>query len=114
MTRPSSHFCGQDIAAIEIMPVAEHGRTAPLIRLPRSRLATIALGAWLAVVDVGLRAAQLIGDGLYGVDIKETADGIFVVEVNDNPNIDHGIEDAAEKDQVWVELTRWFIDRLEA
>ncbi len=67
-----------------------------------------------AVVDVGLRAAQLIGDGLYGVDIKETADGIFVVEVNDNPNIDHGIEDAAEKDQVWVELTRWFIDRLEA
>ncbi len=67
-----------------------------------------------AVVDVGLRAAQLIGDGLYGVDIKETADGIFVVEVNDNPNIDHGVEDAQEKDQVWVELTRWFIDRLEA
>jgi len=47
------------------------------------------------------------------VDIKETPDGIFVVEVNDNPNIEHGIEDAAEKDQVWVELTRWFIDRLE-
>lgn len=67
-----------------------------------------------AVVDVGLRAAQLIGDGLYGVDIKETPQGIFVVEVNDNPNIDHGVEDAAEKDQVWVELTRWFIDRLEA
>ena len=65
-----------------------------------------------AVVDIGLRAAQLIGDGLYGVDIKETADGIFVVEVNDNPNIEHGIEDAAEKDQVWVELTRWFTDRL--
>jgi glutathione synthase/RimK-type ligase-like ATP-grasp enzyme len=66
-----------------------------------------------AVVDVGLRAAQLIGSGLYGVDIKETADGIFVVEVNDNPNIEHGIEDFMEKDQVWIELTRWFIDRLE-
>ena len=25
-----------------------------------------------AVIDIGLRAAQLIGDGLYGVDIKET------------------------------------------
>jgi glutathione synthase/RimK-type ligase-like ATP-grasp enzyme len=74
---------------------------------------TIALGeAPPAVVDVGLRAAQLIGDGLYGVDIKETQDGIFVVEVNDNPNIEHGIEDAAEKDQVWIELTRWFTDRL--
>jgi glutathione synthase/RimK-type ligase-like ATP-grasp enzyme len=61
-----------------------------------------------------LRAAQLIGDGLYGVDIKETPDGIFVVEVNDNPNIDHGIEDSQEKDQIWIALTRWFIDRLEA
>jgi glutathione synthase/RimK-type ligase-like ATP-grasp enzyme len=66
-----------------------------------------------AVIDVGLRAAQLIGNGLYGVDIKETPDGIHVVEVNDNPNIDHGIEDAAEKDQVWIELTRWFTDRLD-
>ena len=67
-----------------------------------------------AVIDVGLRAAQLIGDGLYGVDLKETADGIFVVEVNDNPNIDHGVEDQGEKDQVWIDLTKWFIDRLEA
>jgi glutathione synthase/RimK-type ligase-like ATP-grasp enzyme len=76
---------------------------------------TVALGeAPPAVVDVGLRAAQLIGDGLYGVDIKETADGIFVVEVNDNPNIEHGVEDSQEKDQVWIALTRWFIDRLEA
>lgn len=67
-----------------------------------------------AVVDIGLRAAQLIGEGLYGVDIKETEDGIFVVEVNDNPNIEHGIEDAEEKDQVWLALTRWFTDRLDA
>jgi glutathione synthase/RimK-type ligase-like ATP-grasp enzyme len=74
---------------------------------------TMALGeAPPAVVDVGLRAAQLIGDGLYGVDIKETENGIFVVEVNDNPNIEHGVEDLAEKDQVWIELTRWFTDRL--
>jgi glutathione synthase/RimK-type ligase-like ATP-grasp enzyme len=74
---------------------------------------TVALGeAPPAVVDVGLRAAQLIGDGFYGVDIKQTDDGIFVIEVNDNPNLWHGYEDAVEKDQVWIELTRWFIDRL--
>lgn len=65
-----------------------------------------------AVIDIGLRAASLIGDGLYGVDIKETPDGLFVVEINDNPNIEHGVEDASEKDQVWVELTKWFVDRL--
>ena len=67
-----------------------------------------------AVVDIGLHAEQLIGQELYGVDIKETEDGIFVVEVNDNPNIEHGIEDQAEKDQVWIELTRWFTDRLDS
>jgi glutathione synthase/RimK-type ligase-like ATP-grasp enzyme len=65
-----------------------------------------------AVIDIGVRAAQLIGDGLYGVDIKETPNGIFVVEINDNPNIDHTVEDAAEKDQVWVTLTEWFSDRI--
>src|SRR5690606_36390291 len=29
-----------------------------------------------AVIDIGLRAAQLIGKGLYGVDIKETPTGL--------------------------------------
>lgn len=66
-----------------------------------------------AVIDIGLKAARCIGDGLYGVDLKETDDGIVVIEVNDNPNIEHGVEDAAEKDDVWLNITRWFIDRLE-
>ena len=74
---------------------------------------TVSLGqAPPQVIDIGLRAASLIGQGLYGVDVKETEDGFFVVEVNDNPNIEHGTEDAAEKDQVWIELTKWFIERL--
>jgi glutathione synthase/RimK-type ligase-like ATP-grasp enzyme len=65
------------------------------------------------VLDTGLRAARLIGDGLYGVDLKETPDGVYVIEVNDNPNLEHGVEDSAEKDDVWLRLTRWFIDRVE-
>ena len=65
------------------------------------------------VVDTAVRAARCIGDGLYGVDLKETPDGVFVIEVNDNPNLDHGCEDSGEKDEVWVRLTQWFIDRLE-
>ena len=67
-----------------------------------------------AVVDTAVRAARCIGDGLYGVDIKETDEGIFVIEVNDNPNLDHGCEDSGEKDDVWVRLTQWFLDLLEA
>jgi glutathione synthase/RimK-type ligase-like ATP-grasp enzyme len=65
------------------------------------------------VVETAVRAACCIGDGLYGVDLKETSEGVFVIEVNDNPNLDHGCEDAGEKDEVWVRLTQWFLDRLE-
>jgi glutathione synthase/RimK-type ligase-like ATP-grasp enzyme len=45
------------------------------------------------VVKTALRAANLIGDGLYGVDLKQTAEGVFVIEVNDNPSIDSEVED---------------------
>ena len=65
------------------------------------------------VIDIAVSAARCIGDGLYGVDLKETADGVCVIEVNDNPNLDHGVEDSGEKDEVWTRLTQWFIDRLE-
>lgn len=65
------------------------------------------------VVETAVKAASCIGDGLYGVDLKETNDGIFVIEVNDNPNLDHNCEDTGEKDEVWVRLTQWFLDRLE-
>ena len=65
------------------------------------------------VVETAVRAARCIGDGLYGVDLKETEDGVFVIEVNDNPNLDHGCEDSGEKDEVWIRLTQWFLDRLD-
>ncbi|MDG4900698.1 MULTISPECIES: RimK family protein [unclassified Mesorhizobium] len=65
------------------------------------------------VVETAVKAARCIGDGLYGVDLKETKDGVFVIEVNDNPNLDHGWEDSGEKDELWVRLTQWFLERLE-
>ncbi|WP_339857688.1 GNAT family N-acetyltransferase [Thalassospira alkalitolerans] len=45
------------------------------------------------IVSTALAAARLMGDGLYGVDMKETPRGPMVIEVNDNPNIDGGVED---------------------
>jgi glutathione synthase/RimK-type ligase-like ATP-grasp enzyme len=65
-----------------------------------------------AVIDVAVRAAGLMGSGLYGVDIKETPGGVVVIEVNDNPDLNHDVEDLAEKDQVWRRLVAWFLDRL--
>ena len=46
------------------------------------------------VLKTALSAAKLIGRGFYGVDLKQMEDGrILVIEVNDNPNIDAGVED---------------------
>jgi glutathione synthase/RimK-type ligase-like ATP-grasp enzyme len=65
------------------------------------------------VVDVALRAAQLIGDGLYGVDIKEAPGGPVVIEVNDNPNLDIGYDDAADGAAVYEDLIEFFVRRIE-
>ncbi len=67
-----------------------------------------------AVVEIAVRAARLIGDGLYGVDLKQIGDRVVVIEINDNPNLDHGCEDSAEKDAVWDQLIRWYVKRLES
>jgi glutathione synthase/RimK-type ligase-like ATP-grasp enzyme len=65
------------------------------------------------VIDLAVRAAKPIGQGFYGVDLKQTDRGIIVMEVNDNPNLEHGVEDAVGKDEVWIRLLRWFIERFE-
>ncbi|SDR51774.1 Glutathione synthase/RimK-type ligase, ATP-grasp superfamily [Rhizobiales bacterium GAS191] len=66
------------------------------------------------VLDAALRAAHLVGDGLYGVDLKETSEGVFVMEVNDNPNIDVGLEDAVLGDELYRRLLLDFQRRIEA
>jgi glutathione synthase/RimK-type ligase-like ATP-grasp enzyme len=65
------------------------------------------------VVDLAVRASSLIGDGLYGVDIKEVDGRLLVMEVNDNPNIDAGTEDAILKDDLYLIIMQSFYDRLE-
>lgn len=46
------------------------------------------------LLDVGVKASWVIGNVLYGVDIKEVDGEYVVIEVNDNPNVDAGGEDA--------------------
>jgi len=53
------------------------------------------------VVSVALKAARLIGDGFYGVDLKATENGIYVMEVNDNPSIDAQVEDGVLGDKLY-------------
>lgn len=66
------------------------------------------------VVKTAVRASNLIGDGLYGVDIKQVGNKCFVIEVNDNPNIDAGIEDVILKDVLYREIMGVFLKRIEA
>ncbi|MQX36221.1 RimK family protein [Roseospira navarrensis] len=65
------------------------------------------------VIDIAVRATRAIGDGLYGVDLKQNDRGVFVIEINDNPNMDTAIEGAVLKDELWRRLLTWFLERLE-
>ncbi len=65
------------------------------------------------VIETAVKAARLIGDGLYGIDLKENERGVFVIEVNDNPNLDHDNEGEVMRDELWRRLINWFSDRLE-
>lgn len=65
------------------------------------------------VIQTALKAARLIGDGFYGVDLKQTEKGVFVIEVNDNPNIDMGVEDLVLKDRLYETIIGEFVRRLD-
>ena len=82
---------------------AEFGaaRAVPLAEVPPELLAH------------ALAAASLIGDGLYGVDMKMTARGPVVIEVNDNPNIDAGNEDSVLGDALYSSILRDLARRLD-
>ncbi len=65
------------------------------------------------VVRAALKAANLIGDGLYGVDLKQVGRQCSVIEVNDNPTIQFGFEDAILKDELYRRIMQVFLQRLE-
>lgn len=66
-----------------------------------------------AAVKIALKAANLIGDGLYGVDVKESDGKFYVIEVNDNPNIDVGTEDAILKNELYTRIMQVFLTRMQ-
>lgn len=76
--------------------------TLPTFELPKS------------VLDAAIKAAKIIGNGLYGVDIKEHQGKAYVLEVNDNPSIDHEVEDGYLGDELYMLIMAEFQRRLEA
>ena len=64
------------------------------------------------VISIALKAANLIGDGFYGVDLKQMGSSYCVIEVNDNPNVDAGNEDSVLKDALYLEVMSVFARRM--
>ncbi len=75
--------------------------TLPTFEVPRKVLAA------------ALKAASVVGDGLYGIDIKEVDGKAYVLEVNDNPSIDCGVEDKYLGEELYMQIMAEFLRRLE-
>ncbi len=66
------------------------------------------------VVQIAVQAANLIGEGFYGVDLKQVGSQYYVIEINDNPNVDAGNEDAVLGDALYREVMGVFRKRIDA
>jgi glutathione synthase/RimK-type ligase-like ATP-grasp enzyme len=64
------------------------------------------------IIDIAIKATRLIGNGLYGVDVKEVDGKAYIIEINDNPNIDAGVEDLVIKD-VYMRVIKHLLNQVE-
>lgn len=65
------------------------------------------------VLDAAVKSANVVGKGLYGVDLKQQGNQVYVIEVNDNPSIDHKVEDLYLGDELYTLVMEEFQRRLE-
>jgi glutathione synthase/RimK-type ligase-like ATP-grasp enzyme len=66
------------------------------------------------VVHTAVKAARLIGNGLYGVDLKEVDGRPLVIEINDNPSIEAGVEDKLLGAELYDRIIAALARRIEA
>ena len=64
------------------------------------------------LLKTALKATALIGKSLYGVDMKEVDGKFYVIEINDNPNIDSGIEDKILKEKLYATIMDVFLNKI--
>lgn len=66
------------------------------------------------ILDIALKSANLIGNGFYGVDIKQINDIPYVIEINDNPSIDHNVEDGHLGYLLYDKIMTEFLRRIQS
>ena len=77
-------------------------------KVPDAGIPFIALSADTSI-DTAVKAAAPIGKGLYGVDLKLINGRAVVIEINDNPSIDHEVEDAVLGDELYYRILNHFV-----
>jgi len=65
------------------------------------------------VVQTALRAANLIGNGFYGVDLKVVGGRPHVIEINDNPSVEYDCEDRVLREGLYDRVMEVFLKRLD-
>lgn len=65
------------------------------------------------LMKTALDAAATIGNGLYGIDLKEINGRYVVIEVNDNPSIEKGYEDRVIGNFLYQKIMGTFFQRME-
>jgi glutathione synthase/RimK-type ligase-like ATP-grasp enzyme len=90
--------------------VRHHGAKAEYGKIEPVPLDLVPAG----IVRTALRAGRCIGSGLYGVDLKRIGRTSYVMEVNDNPNIDHGFEDSVLGEELYLRVMQGMWNRLVA
>lgn len=65
------------------------------------------------VLETAQKAASSMGNGFYGVDLKEIKDKVYLIEVNDNPSIEYGVEDGIAGFGLYQKIMKYFFDNIE-
>ncbi|MCB0421066.1 MAG: RimK family protein [Bdellovibrionales bacterium] len=65
------------------------------------------------LIRFALHATNKIGNGLYGVDIKQKGDKYYLIEINDNPNIDAGVEDEILGEDLYLKIMNYFLNGIQ-
>ena len=65
-----------------------------------------------AILRIAVKSVKPIGRGLYGIDIKLINGRPIVIEINENPNIDEGVEDLMEGDVIYKKIIDAFLRRI--
>jgi glutathione synthase/RimK-type ligase-like ATP-grasp enzyme len=64
------------------------------------------------LIKTALKGCNLIGDGFYGVDLKQVGKEFYIIEINDNPSIDSDTEDMILKDELYDRIIEVFWNRI--